>query len=153
MIKNVKWGFHGFTNGESIYGGKQKSRYLVDIGTSSQLLSTKNYVIPLNLLHVHAYHPDYMKMIQFNTNNNFKAMGLNSSFKTRLLSAQNNLCSHCVNSLLTSTGLYEGLHIHHIMPIYKGGNRKDIQNMVLLHSWCHYEIYHNNEGVIIKIKV
>lgn len=153
MIKNVKWVFHGFTNEDSRYGGKLKSRYLIDVGNSSQLLSTKHYIIPKSLLDVHAYHPDYMKIIQFNTNVNFKAMGLNSSFKTRLLSAQNNLCTHCGNSLLTSTGLYEGLHIHHIMPIYKGGKRNDISNMVLLHSWCHYDIDHKNESVVIKTEV
>lgn len=85
MIKNVKWVFHGFANQDSRYGGKVKSRYLVDVGNSNQLLSSKHYIIPKKLLHVHAYHPDYMKMVEFNANNNFKAMGLNSSFKIKLL--------------------------------------------------------------------
>lgn len=145
-IKNVKWVFHGFAHGDSRYDGKIRNRYLVDVGNCIQLLSTKHYVIPKSLLKIHAYHIDYMKMIDFNTNNNFKAMGLNSSFKTSLLKAQNNLCSHCGRSLLSSTGLYEGLHIHHILPIYRGGARNKISNMTLLHSWCHYEINHKNKA-------
>jgi RNA-directed DNA polymerase len=146
-IKNVKWVFNGKTNVTSRYGNKDKRIYLVDIGTIAQLLSSKHYVIPKNLLHVHAYHPDYMKMIEFNTNNNFRALGMNSSFKECLLKKQNNLCTHCEKPLLASEGIYEGLHIHHINPIFKGGARNKIDNMVLLHSWCHYEINHRNEGV------
>jgi len=91
-------------------------------------------VIPKQLLHIHAYHPDYMKVIEFNTNNNFKTLGINSSFKERLLKKQNNLCTHCEKPLLASEGIYEGLHIHHINPIFKGGSRNKIDNMVLLHS-------------------
>nr|YP_008475173.1 hypothetical protein [Candida labiduridarum]AGS44482.1 hypothetical protein [Candida labiduridarum] len=146
-IKRVKWVFHGIVKGDSRYGGKIKSIYLVDTVNSTQLLSTKHYVLPKNLWHVHAYHPDYMKVIEFNTNNNFKSMGLNSSFKERLLKAQDNLCTECKKPLLSSIGLYEGLHIHHVTPIHRGGKRNDINNMVLLHSWCHYEVDHNIRSV------
>jgi len=152
-IKNVKWVFNGKTTVPSRYGNNEKRIYLVDVGTIAQLLSSKHYVIPKQLLHIHAYHPDYMKVIEFNTNNNFKTLGINSSFKERLLKKQNNLCTHCEKPLLASEGIYEGLHIHHINPIFKGGSRNKIDNMVLLHSWCHNEIDHRNEGVNLKSNV
>ena len=147
--KNVKWVFHGITKNKSRYNaGKHKTIYLVDVGHISQLLASKHFILPKNLSHIHGYHKDYMKLITLNTNLNFKSVGINSSFKQRLFKKQNNLCVHCGESLLTSEGCYGdyNLHIHHINPIFKGGSRNSISNMVLLHSWCHFEIDHKNEG-------
>lgn len=67
MIKKVKWVFHGFTNQDYRYGSKIQSRDLVDVGNSTQLFSTKHYVIPKKLLHVQAYPPDYMKRLEFHS--------------------------------------------------------------------------------------
>lgn len=148
-IKNVKWVFHGTINSKSRYNiDKHKTIYLVDVVNISQLLSSKHFMLPKKLLDVHGYHPDYMKLVTFNTNLNFKSIGINSSFKQRLLAKQNNLCTHCEESLLSLDGIYEDttMHIHHIKPIFKGGSRNNISNMVLLHSWCHYDIDHKNES-------
>jgi 5-methylcytosine-specific restriction endonuclease McrA len=89
-----------------------------------------------------------MKLVTFNTNLNFKSAGLDSSLKQRLLAKQDNLCTHCEESLLLFDGFYGDhmLHIHHLKPIFKGGSRDKISNMVLLHSWCHYDIDHKNES-------
>lgn len=101
---------------------------------STQLLAAKWYNIPNNLINIHAYHKDFMKLIEFGTNVNFKAQGINGSLKNKLLKRQNNICTHCELPLTTSSGLYENLHIHHINPIMKGGARDKIVNMQLIHS-------------------
>jgi len=89
-----------------------------------------------------------MKIVEHNTNVNFKAGGIHASLKERLLKRQKNLCTHCNETLLGFEGVYgnSNLHIHHTKPIYKGGSRNDISNMVLLHSWCHYDIDHGIVG-------
>lgn len=146
-LKNTKWVFHGIVKEKSRYhNGKPKIIYLVDVSNISQLLSSKFYVLPKKYLTIHGYHPDYMKLVDFNTNVNFKAGGTYSSFKERLLKRQNNLCAHCNESLLDSEGMYgdQNLHIHHIHPVFRGGSRNTITNMVLLHSWCHRDIDHEN---------
>lgn len=153
LIKNHKWVFHGETLVESRYGGIVKSIYLQDVGTCSKLLSSKVYVMPLKYRKIHAYHPDYMQVVNFNTNINFQAMGLNSNFKIKLLKAQNDICPTCKKPLITSIGLYEGLHIHHILPIAKGGKRNDIKNMILLHAWCHKDIDHGIRSLTKESKV
>jgi len=73
----------------------------VNITTASgaQLISSKFYIIPKNIEHVHAYHPDYIKLLDFNANVNLKAMGINSSFRDKLLKKQNYICDHCGLSL------------------------------------------------------
>ena len=144
-FKNRKWVFHGIVKEKLRYHeGKPKTIYLVDVSNASQLLSSKFYILPKKYLTIHGYHSDYMKLVDHNTNVNFKAGGMNSSFKECLLKRQNNLCAHCNESLLDSEGIYgnQNLHIHHIHPIYRGGSRNKISNMVLLHSWCHRDIDH-----------
>ena len=146
-FKNTKWVFYGKSKSKSRYNvRKSKMIYLVDVSNISQLLSSKHFVLPKNLQPIHGYHPNYMKLVTFNTNLKFKSAGLNSSFKQCLLKRQNDLCPYCYESLSESEGLYgtNPLHIHHIKPIFKGGSRDDISNMELLHSWCHYEIDHKN---------
>ena len=146
-FKNTKWVFHGKSSRKSRYHlNKSKIIYLVDVSNISQLLSSKYFILPKNIQQIHGYHPNYMKLVTFNTNLKLKSAGLNSSFKERLLKKQNNLCSYCNESLSESESVYgtNMLHIHHIEPIFKGGSRNDISNMELLHSWCHYKIDHKN---------
>lgn len=148
-FKNTKWVFYGKSKSRSRYNiSKSKTIYLVDVTNISQLLSSKHFVLPKNLLTTHGYHPNYMKLVTFNTNLKFKSTGFDSSFKQRLLKRQNDLCPYCQESLLECESLYgtSSLHIHHIKPIFKGGSRDDISNMELLHSWCHYEIDHKNNS-------
>ena len=73
---------------------KDKTIYLVDVSNISQLLSSKHFILPKNLLSVHGYHHNYMKLVTFNTNLNFKSAGLDSSLKQRLLNKQNKFCIH-----------------------------------------------------------
>lgn len=53
-----------------------------------------------------------MKLVNHNTNVNFKAGSIHSSFKERLLKRQNNLCVHCNESLLDSEGIYGNQNLH-----------------------------------------
>src|SRR5882762_2451450 len=116
---------------------KRKTIFLVNVGSSTRLLSSKNYIIPNNLINIHGYHPEYFKLIDFNSNTNFKAMEINAPLKEKLLKRQNNICSHCSKPLyLMESGklIYNELHIHHVDPISKGGSTKNITNMEIIHS-------------------
>ena len=143
-IQNNKWIFHGTLKTKSRYSKKNKKTiYLINITYVSKLLAAKHYVLPKKLVNIHAFHPNYMQLLTFNTNLKFKAAANNWSFKQRLLKKQNNTCAHCKEPILITDNLYGGgIHIHHKKPIYKKGLSNDINNMVLLHSWCHYEIDH-----------
>ena len=148
-FKNTKWVFHGVTKHKSRYNSdKTKTIYLVDVTNITQLLSSKHYILPKNLLNIHGYSPDYMRLITFSTNLKFKSAGVGLSFKQRLLAKQNNLCTHCGEPFILYDSFYsDAAYIHYIKPIYKGGSSNSITNMVLLHSWCHYDIDHKNESV------
>jgi len=118
----------------------------VNITTISQLISSKYYIIPKNIEHVHAYHPDYIKLLDFNANVNLKAMGIFSPFRDKLLKKQNFLCDHCGRSLHSfeidsDQYMGENLNIHHINPIYKGGATNKINNMALIHVGCHKDLH------------
>ena len=148
-IQNNKWVFNGTVKTKSRYSKNKNNKkiYLVNIIHVSKLLSTKHYVLPKKLWNVHAYHSNYMKLITFNTNLKFKATTNNLTFKQRLLENQNNTCPHCNSPLLITDNLYNGsIHIYHKNPIYNKGLSDDINNMVLLHAWCHYEIDHKKQS-------
>ena len=88
-----------------------------------------------------------MHLLTFSTNLKFKSAGVGLSFKQHLLAKQNNLCTHCGKPFILSDNYYgDAVHIHYIKPIYKGGSSNSINNMELLHSWCHYDIDHKNES-------
>jgi hypothetical protein len=149
-FKNTKWVFHGVTKHKFRYdnnSNKTKTIYLVDVTNATQLLSSKHYILPKKLLNTHGYSPDYMQLLTFGTNLKFKSAGVGLSFKQRLLVKQKNLCTHCGEPLILFDSFYgDSVHIHYIKPIYKGGSSNSITNMILLHSWCHYDIDHKNES-------
>jgi len=110
---------------------------LVEVGSSTKLLSSKEYIIPENIINIHGYHKDYHKLIEFNTKTNLKAMDTHAPFKEKLLKRQDNLCGHCSKPLYFSEFgklIYNELHIHHIIPISEGGSTKNISNMLIVHS-------------------
>jgi hypothetical protein len=66
--------------------GEENSRgftYLTDIGNVSQLLSSKHFVLPKNLVVIHGYHHSYLWLASFNVSPKFKSAGIHidSSFK------------------------------------------------------------------------
>jgi len=78
-FKNTKWVFHGKVKSKSQYRtNKFKTIYLVDVTNISQLLSSKHFILPKKLLTIHGYHPNYMKLVTFNTNLNFKPADVDS---------------------------------------------------------------------------
>ena len=79
-LKNTKWVFHDNHKSKHLLN-KYKTIYLVDVVNISQLLSSKYYVIPINLLPAHNYHYNYRKLMIFNINLKFKSAGLNSLLK------------------------------------------------------------------------
>ena len=69
-------------------------------------------------------------------------MGSFSSRKSNLYKKQKGLCSICKTPFTEQELFNNKTHIHHLIPISKGG-RPDLEsNMVLVHSLCHKSIDH-----------
>jgi 5-methylcytosine-specific restriction endonuclease McrA len=102
----------------------------------------KMYRIPRALELVHAYHPDYTKLLDFNFKNSVEAMKETGTLKAKLLNKQKGICTLCHHSLLNETGefFYDGTtHIHHIIERSKGGYKFSLSNLTLVHKYCHYD--------------
>jgi RNA-directed DNA polymerase len=145
-FKGRTWTFYGLAKTLSRYDesrdGKDKRIYLQDVSNTNTILASKEFIIPKKLLSIHAFDKDYMKLVEFQATLNFKTLGKYNPRKGVLLKKQNGLCSVC-NKLITLEQMANGwTHIHHIVPIFKGGSRGKLENMQLLHSWCHREINH-----------
>jgi RNA-directed DNA polymerase len=143
-FKGRLWTFYGVTNSVSRYKStdnkeKKKRIFLQDISSTNKILAAKEYIIPNKIIDIHAYETNVKMLIDFQSTVNLKSL---SRYNPKLLIKQDNLCSVC-NQLITLEQMSEGLiHIHHINPIFKGGSSNKLENMELLHSWCHRSINH-----------
>ena len=105
-------------------------------------ISPKRYRIPKELELVHAYHPDYMKVIDFNTKLSMENLKANPTTKAKLLIKQKGLCGICGNTLLNEAGVFEFDHttyIHQIQTRSKGGGISSMTNLMLIHRRCHIQ--------------
>ena len=103
-------------------------------------ISPKQYRIPKDLELVHAYHPEYEKLIEFNTKMSIKGLQMNQTNKIKLLIKQKGKCDMCGKTLLSENGefMYDGTsNIHHKEMRVKGGPKSKLSNLVLIHEDCH----------------
>jgi 5-methylcytosine-specific restriction endonuclease McrA len=91
-------------------------------------------LIPENLLNIHAYSPEYLKLVELQTRINLKYLGKTESYKGKLFIGQDGKCVICNKALLVDSFLKDGnLHIDYIKPISEGGDKSKISNMRLIH--------------------
>nr|ATI20467.1 group II intron reverse transcriptase/maturase [Juglanconis juglandina] len=141
-----KWIFTGKTKNESIHreskGGKRIE--LVNPTQVTATLSAKLNRIPKELELVHAYHPSYVRLIEFATKISITSLKMNQTAKLKLFIKQKGKCYMCGETLLDEEGefKYDGsMNIHHIEPRAEGGARSKTKNSALVHTNCH--IHHH----------
>lgn len=146
-----KWAFHGVTKTTSRYSklNTGKERVLVDPTTVVETVAGRTFAIPKDLLHIHGYHEDIPKVIEFLTKANFKSLGKSPGMKGKLSLKQKGICPVCGNSLFrdelgnTDVLNFNNLEVDHVKPISKGGSRTALQNLRLIHLVCHRKLTKN----------
>ena len=145
-----KWIFRGFTKKSSIYNEFSEGKYieLLDPTLIVETISARRYRIPKFMETVHAYHPDYKKLIEFNQSLALESVKNTKTLKIKLLKKQKGRCAMCKEYLLETENSmeinYEGRwHIHHKMERALGGSKSKRENMELVHAHCH--ISHHKE--------
>lgn len=105
-------------------------------------MSPNRYRIPKELELVHAYHSDFMKILDFNTKVSLENLKSNPTTKVKLLIKQKGMCGMCGMTLLNESGEFEHdgtTNIHHKQARSKGGSKSGITNLMLTHTKCHIE--------------
>ena len=126
-----------------------------------QILSAVKYMLPVNLRGIHAFQPNIEAVTWFKL-----AQALLNSSKTpslfhtpcplamrsysiggeggkeKLFKSQKGLCKLCGRPIDETYLLQNSVHMHHIMPIKKGGEKLKLSNLALAHIWCHKEHKH-----------
>lgn len=69
-------------------------------------------------------------------------MGTFPSRKNTVYKKQKELCAICKTPFAEEELLNNKTHIHHVIPIFKGGKPSFESNIVLVHSLCHKSIDH-----------
>lgn len=144
-IKNTKWNFHGISRTESRYSkttGKTRIAYLLKPADSSPILTATKYVLPLTLRMVHAFHPKIDELIKFKLSLSLLSSPKTPTLKEKLFKSQKGLCGLCNNPIDFESLHLNTVHIHHIEPIKKGGNKIKLSNLTITHSWCHSKHKH-----------
>jgi RNA-directed DNA polymerase len=140
--KNRTWVFYGKSNLESRFKKGKQMIYLQDPSNAAQILAGKTFIIPKSINSIHAFHPDKFKLIEFQIKLALQNKGRYSTLKDTLLKRQKYLCNVCHKIITTEQINESNVHVHHITPISKGGNKSSLKNMVALHSWCHQKLDH-----------
>ena len=143
--KNFKWSFHGTANPKSRYtksSKKSKTINLFNIAEKGITVSALAYSVPQDLRKIHAYHPDILKFIEWTVKANQKALGPFSNIKNKLYKKQKGLCFICKKPFKEQELFDDNTHIHHIVPISRGGSPNSEKNMALVHPLCHKSIDH-----------
>lgn len=139
-FKNRTWVFHGITAKLSRYHSQGRNEgkkiYLVDPSNIVSSVCATKFNIPKNLLNIHAFHKDYLKILEYKSKTNLLSIGKYESYKSKLFKKQNGVCAVCKKIISI-----EDANIHHIIPISEGGNASRLTNMILIHLWCHKEIH------------
>jgi RNA-directed DNA polymerase len=144
-FKNTKWTFHGITRTESRYSkttGKTRIAYLLNPSNSSPILKATKYVLPLTLRLFHAFHPKIDELIKFKLGLSLLSSPKTPTLKEILFKSQKGLCGLCNNPIDFDSLHLNTVHIHHIEPIKKGGNKFKLSNLTITHSWCHSKHKH-----------
>ena len=111
-------------------------------------ISPKRYRIPKELELVHAYHPNYKELVEFNTKMSIDNLKGNTTTKIKLLIKQKGKCGMCGETLLNEACEFEydgSTNIHHIQERSKGGRKSSISNLILTHTACH-EQHHKQQN-------
>jgi RNA-directed DNA polymerase len=143
-----KWAFYGVTKSSSRYSRLDtgKERVLVDPTTVVETVAGRTFAIPKDLLHIHAYHEDINKVVEFLTKANFKSLGKSTGMKGKLSIKQKGKCPICGDSLfkdeLGNIDIlnFNNLEVDHAKPISKGGSKTSLENLRLLHLTCHRKL-------------
>jgi len=144
-IKNTKWTFHGISRTEYRYSkttGKTRIAYLLKPNDSSPIITATKYVLPLTLRLVHAFHPKIDELIKFKLSLSLVSSPKTPTLKEKLFKSQKGLCGLCNNPIDFESLHLNTVHIHHIEPIKKGGNKFKLSNLTITHSWCHSKHKH-----------
>jgi 5-methylcytosine-specific restriction endonuclease McrA len=110
-------------------------------------ISPKRYRIPKDLELVHAYHPRFKELVEFNTKMSIDNLKGNTTTKIKLLIKQKGKCGMCGETLLNEESEFEydgSTNIHHIQERSKGGRKSSISNLMLTHTTCH-ELHHKQK--------
>jgi HNH endonuclease len=96
-------------------------------------MATKHYILPLNLRSVHAFHEKIQSIIKFKLNLAILSIPDTSTLKEKLFKKQKGICGLCGKIVRAENLLENTTHIHHIKPIYNGGNKLKLSNLALVH--------------------
>lgn len=134
--------FRGSTYDKSIFNESQGGK-TIELVNPTQVVSTlspKRYRIPKALELVHAFHPEYEKLIEFNAKISMESLKTNPTNKTKLFIKQEGKCDLCGETLLSEVGEFvydRSTEIHHKMARSKGGDKAKLSNLALVHRTCH----------------
>lgn len=140
--KNNEWKRHKYwggkyfqRNGKWIFGDKQSGKFMLKFSW----IKIKRH--PIVSKRASPDDPALKEYWEKRNNKNLKSEAIQLSVKQEQIAyRQEYKCPICKQSLFNN----ENLHLHHIKPRCEGGN-DTIENLVLLHLYCHHKIHYHQK--------
>ena len=88
--KRLKWVFNGKTKSRYSYKDSEEGK-IIELLKPTRVINTMSanvYRLPKKIDHIHAFHPDYKKLIEHNQNVSFKVLKESPTIKSKILIKQ-----------------------------------------------------------------
>lgn len=143
-FKNYKWVFYGVSKNQPRFSQTASTRtaFLLNPVNSSPIVAAIKYLIPNNLLNVHAFDEQVTEIVNRKVDIALKSNPKTPTLKEKLYKRQNGRCYLCDEIIDYEYLHLNTAHIHHKNPIKVGGNKFVITNLALTHSSCHRKHKH-----------
>lgn len=144
-MKNVKWVFYGQTLTKSRFSQTEsRTAFLINPTQCSAILTATKYLLPEYLRTCHAFEDlaKVGKIMKMKLNIALMSSPKTPTLKEQLFKKQEGVCYLCKEFINPEYLHFNSVHIHHIDPIKKGGNKYSIKNLALTHIWCHRQHKH-----------
>lgn len=127
---------YGKSSQDSRYKNEKVQRiaYLLNPVNTFPVLATVKYLLPTELRNVNAFDERITETIMFKLKLTLTTSAKTPTLKEKLYKLQKGQCSMC-NRIIEFENLhFNTVHIHHINPIKKGGDKLTLKNLALTHS-------------------
>lgn len=135
-FKNYKWTFYGLSKTKARYSNVTETRTAFLLNPTGPIIAAIRHSIPEELKTIHAFEDPALvnKLLKIKLRLSLISSPKTPSLKEKLFKSQKGICSMC-NKIINFDSLhYNYVHIHHIEPIKRGGNKFALNNLTLVHS-------------------
>lgn len=120
---------HGLGKEETRFGNSKRIFFLQNPTNTTNIITARKYLLPKALREIHAFHEKFHLVVKNRLSVMLLATDKLPVLKDKLFNRQRGNCLICEREINLETFHSKQTHVHHIKPIYKGGDKYALKNL------------------------